>query len=139
MLDNVWAHWQGQNNGELANQYDMLQWSYPDEYDDNLGDQHNEGFTHNNRNPIVAGTDRNFSQDDWMVFFGPKDGYGDSYNIYLTDGPDHFGPAYFGFTQSDTRKEYWKIQDLLDMRYSFRTFQYYDRKDLGGVREPPPA
>jgi hypothetical protein len=138
MLDNVWAHWQAQNDAELAKQYNMPKWKYP-KASDNLGDQHNQGFDHkDNKQMIAEGKERAFHHDDWMVFFGPEDGLGKAFDPAYTDGPAHFDAKYFGH-DTKTRKEYWQIKDLLEMRYSFRTFQYYKRATLGAVKQPPTA
>jgi hypothetical protein len=139
MIDNMWAHWQGEDDADLADHYDVPQRKYPDM---GVGDAWNQGFEHKNivddkAKTIKKGTPRDFKAEDWMTFFGESDGFGPHAKLGYTTGPAFFGPTYLGFNPTK-RKEFWKVQDLLNMRHSFRTFQYYDRAVLAAVTAPPP-
>jgi hypothetical protein len=150
MIDNIWAHWQGQNDGALANTYEVLQRKFGDSKNKGSGDAWNQGYKEEHKNiiygvgdapdtpkAIPAGTPRDFKAEDWMTFFGENDGYGPNAKLGFTGGPTFFGAEYLGFDPTK-RKEFWRVQDLLDMRHSFRTYQYYNRAALAAVTEPPP-
>jgi hypothetical protein len=135
MIDNVWATWQAKEDGRYATQYKREKWEY-DQLDEeeppHLGDQLNEGLdpkpSTGTNNIIPPKTQRDFKLTDWMVFFGKDDG--------ISGAPDYFGPEYFGFTQTENRKEYWTVAQLVNDRHSFRTFQHYDIAEMRKVKKP---